>query len=877
MIALEQHPRRGSRVGRLLALSAAALLVAPASQAGAASVTVTPPGAAPGAKVTVAGEGFVAGARGTLRLDRTALGRARGARAGTVSATVRIPRSARRGAHRLVLRVGRRSVAVPFRVVRATPSVVSSLTVAQGGQRVGLATVSGERVELRGAGFRARSVVRASLGDSLRRAVRADRRGSFRLSFAAPARLAGRRRIVLSSAGVRLSIPFRVTVSGPAGAPGGAGTAAACLNSSAVAPRALGAATSTASSVKVSLPHRLDFGRSHAGVADGAGVGTGFTRVAAVPGRSGHVPANLTVDGGAGVLAQRTTAGTTSGESHWADNALGVGVDAPSNLSFVQATLLGPCATGAGEEAGLFFGEDQRNQVRVAAVSTPAGTKIQLVMEEKGRVTARQESAALDLRSSRVTLALRADPSNRSVAATYRLDGGAARAVSTVTAPGGFFSFDAAGGDNTVGTSTYTGLYATHRGASRPTTFRWDDFSVEDVSPPAAVDTTVRFARSSFPLKRPTSIVEGPDGRLYVSEMGGRIHILTLDVNKRVVDDTVSSALGSRLLLGITLDPASTPGNVVIWASHSSPGAEMGVANSGTVSRLSGTNLSTKADVITGLPRAYADHAPNSLHFGPDGKLYVAIGSNTAGGGTIADLKFGTIEEQPLSAAIVVADVKNPAFRGSCARPDGNLYGPPPCDVTPHATGLRNPYDFVFHPNGQMYSAVNGLGADGAFPVRPAPPCFGTASPEKWDEGGQFPGEQPDLLLRVERDKYYGHPNPSRGECVFRDGRYQDVDPLPNYVPPMHELGLHTSSNGTIAYRSNAFGGALKGDLLIVNFSVPDNLIRVKLSADGRSVVSTSPLAADFDGPLALAEGADGTLYVGEFYTDQVSVLRPGG
>ena len=875
MAALEHPAGTRTRAGLALTLSAVALASAPASAAAAASVTVTPPSAAPGAAVTVRGEGFAARARASLRLGRVSLGRARASRGGAVSAAVRVPRSARRGTHRLVIRAGRRSVVVPFTVVRTTPPIVSSLTVAAGGQRVVLGSVSGERVELRGAGFRSRALIRASLAKSVRRSARTDRRGSFRLSFAVPARVAGRRRIVLRSSGVRLSIPFRVTGPSSAGGPGADG--AACPGSSAVAPRALGAPVSTASTVRVSLPHRLDFGRSHAGVADGAGVGTGFTRVQAVPGRSGHVPANLTVDTGAGVLSLRTTAGTTSGDSHWSDNALGVGVDAPSNLSFVQATLLGACATGAGEEAGLFFGEDQRNQVRLSTVSTPAGTKLQLVMEERGRVTARHESAALDLRSARVTLALRADPSNRSITGTYHIDGGPARSVATVTAPGGFFSFDAAGGDNAVGTSTYTGLYATHRAASRATTFRWDDFSVEDVSPPPVVDTTIRWARSAFPLKQPTSILEGPDGRLYVSEMGGTIHILTLDANKRVIDDQESSALADRLLLGITLDPASTRDNVVIWASHSSKGAEMGVANSGTVSRLSGPELSTRADVITGLPRAFADHAPNSLHFGPDGRLYVAVGSNTAGGATIADLKFGTIEEQPLSGAIVVADVKAPGFDGSCARPDGNLYGPPPCSVTPYATGLRNPYDFVFHPNGHMYSAVNGLGADGAFPVRSSPPCFGVASPERWDEGGQFPGEQPDLLLRVEPGKYYGHPNPSRGECVFGDGRYQDAEPPANYVPPMHVLGLHTSSNGTIAYRSNAFGGALRGDLLIVNFSVPDNLIRVRLSADGRSVLSTSALAAGFDGPLALAEGSDGTLYVGEFYTGQVSVLRPGG
>jgi large repetitive protein len=133
--------------------------------------------------------------------------------------------------------------------------------------------------------------------------------------------------------------------------------------------------------------------------------------------------------------------------------------------------------------------------------------------------------------------------------------------------------------------------------------------------------------------------------------------------------------------------------------------------------------------------------------------------------------------------------------------------------------------------------------------------------------------------VRVERGKYYGHPNPSRGECVYFDGHYQRVPPLPNFVPAMHLLGEHKSPNGTIAYRSNAFGGALRGDLLIANYSVGDDITRIKLSADGRSVVSQTTLQTGFifNNPLPLAEGSDGTIYVGEHGGDKVTALRPAG
>jgi N-acetylneuraminic acid mutarotase len=275
--------------------------------------------------------------------------------------------------------------------------------------------------------------------------------------------------------------------------------------------------------------------------------------------------------------------------------------------------------------------------------------------------------------------------------------------------------------------------------------------------------------------------------------------------------------------------------------------------------------------VITGLPRAFANHAVNSIHFGPDGKLYIAQGGNTgAGAANNANTEFGTRAEQPLSAALLVADVNAAGFDGSCATPE-NTFGPSPCDVVPYATGFRNMYDFVFHSNGSIYGPDNGLGVDGSYPPTPTPPCtdFG-------DVTLNGPGEQPDILNRIEQGKYYGHPNPYRNECVFKNGSLQGVPPLPNYVPPIYTLGAHTSSDGTIEYTSNAaLGGALKGELLIANYSAGDDITRIKLSADGRSVVSAQRLASGFNNPLPLAQGPDGTIYVGENGGNLVTSLKP--
>jgi N-acetylneuraminic acid mutarotase len=101
------------------------------------------------------------------------------------------------------------------------------------------------------------------------------------------------------------------------------------------------------------------------------------------------------------------------------------------------------------------------------------------------------------------------------------------------------------------------------------------------------------------------------------------------------------------------------------------------------------------------------------------------------------------------------------------------------------------------------------------------------------------------------------------------------VSPLPNYQPPIFTLGSNSSSNGTIEYLSDVFCSQLQGQLLIANYSVGDDIMHIKLAPDGRSVVSSGVLANGFNDPLPLAQGPDGTIYVGEFGGDLVTALAP--
>jgi hypothetical protein len=64
-------------------------------------------------------------------------------------------------------------------------------------------------------------------------------------------------------------------------------------------------------------------------------------------------------------------------------------------------------------------------------------------------------------------------------------------------------------------------------------------------------------------------------------------------------------------------------------------------------------------DYVTGLPRSREQHAPNAVHFGPDGWLYVTIGSDTNYGAP--STPFGQLPERYLTAGVLRFNVNGDA------------------------------------------------------------------------------------------------------------------------------------------------------------------------------------------------------------------------
>jgi len=395
-------------------------------------------------------------------------------------------------------------------------------------------------------------------------------------------------------------------------------------------------------------------------------------------------------------------------------------------------------------------------------------------------------------------------------------------------------------------------------------------------------------------LKHPTTVQFGPDGKLYVGQQDGYIHALTLDANRNVTAvqriDTIHDSPNSnpdgspaptvvgRHLIGIDFDPASTPEQPILWTVHSDPRfcfnktPETCSVNteSGILTRLVGPSFDTPAnrkDYVTGLPRSRENHSPNAIHFGPDGWLYMTIGSNTNYGAP--STAFSGLPEEYLTAAVVRINVNGAASQFPIDVTNVNSAG----DLSPgvfelYATGYRNPYDFLWHSNGKMYANVNA----GNFTAGTTPgPEHGCPDGYAFD-----PGTRADYLAVVSEGDYGGNPNPARGECILDDGTMYSPPkaPEPNYRKPILHYSNGTSSDGMTEYTAPTFGGQLLHNIISATFAGSQSVRRVVLADNGQSVLFEEDLAI-FNQPLDVAVGSEGSIYVAEYGANDLQIMEP--
>lgn len=416
-------------------------------------------------------------------------------------------------------------------------------------------------------------------------------------------------------------------------------------------------------------------------------------------------------------------------------------------------------------------------------------------------------------------------------------------------------------------------------------------------------DPRVAFARTAV-VSGPavTSLTIGPDGLLYGTALDGILRRWPILADGTLGPVESNPTFAGLALIGLVFDPLAPE---VLWLTVNQSLVAPAEKFSSRVVRatIGGPGFTLEAqDYLVGLPRSARDHLSNSLAFGPDGYLYLTLGSNSATGAP--DGPWYYRDETQLSASILRIDPRLSADLPLNVRtqpePAGEGvpyvgYDPlaPGAPVTLHATGIRNAYDLLWHSNGQLYSATNGSAAGGNTPASP------------FDVVPMVPGltrvgVQDDHLYRIEGGGYYGHPNPARGQYVLNGGNpTAEVDPaevvaignysgypigtMPdaNYRGYARNLGRSRSPNGTIEYRSPLFGGALTNRLLIVEYSGGDGIIGLAPAVDGTIPHDSAiHVVGGLNDPLDLVEDQrNGNLYVCELFTNgvsgRISLLRP--
>jgi glucose/arabinose dehydrogenase len=189
-------------------------------------------------------------------------------------------------------------------------------------------------------------------------------------------------------------------------------------------------------------------------------------------------------------------------------------------------------------------------------------------------------------------------------------------------------------------------------------------------------------------LSEPTAMAFAPDGRLFVCQQGGQLRVIKNGALLPAPFLTVTTdATGERGLLGVTFDPnfAANQFVYVYYTVTSSPRhnrVSRFTANGDTVAPNSEVVVIELSDLSATI------HNGGAIHFGPDGKLYIATGENgvPSNAQTFSNL-LGKILRLNSDGAI---PADNP-FINQVAGQSRAIW----------ALGLRNPYTFAFQPGAQ--------------------------------------------------------------------------------------------------------------------------------------------------------------------------------
>jgi len=236
---------------------------------------------------------------------------------------------------------------------------------------------------------------------------------------------------------------------------------------------------------------------------------------------------------------------------------------------------------------------------------------------------------------------------------------------------------------------------------------------------PAGFTETLITTQSN--LASPTAMEISPTGEFWVLEQAGEVEFIRADGSSFTALDITVDSQGERGLLGIAFDPSydgAGPNADYVYLYYTKPRTgQTDPANNQVVRyEIDGAGTDTpelvNEEMIRELPPEDEDnnletngdtnHNGGAIHFGPDGKLYVAIGDHNYDGAQAThpsqrtDTPFGKMLRLNPDGS---NPDDNPFYNGSATNWEGSIW----------AMGLRNPFTFAIDPaDGRVF--INDVG-----------------------------------------------------------------------------------------------------------------------------------------------------------------------
>jgi glucose/arabinose dehydrogenase len=348
----------------------------------------------------------------------------------------------------------------------------------------------------------------------------------------------------------------------------------------------------------------------------------------------------------------------------------------------------------------------------------------------------------------------------------------------------------------------------------------------EDVALPAGYHLEPVVSGLTFP----TGVTFDEAGRLYVIEAGYSYgEVWTTPRLLRVEDDGRLATLASGGRNG--------PWTGVVHHRGAFYVAEGGELEGGRLLRI--TPDGTVTALLSNLP-SRGDHHTNGPAVGPDGWLYVGVGTYTNAGIVGEDnAEFGWLARYPdlhdlpcrdITLTGVNVTTKNPltpdpddqaetgAFSpfGRPTAPGQTIRGQVPCSgailrLRPDggapelvAWGFRNPFGLAFAPDGRLFVTDNSYDDRGSRPVHGAGDLLWAVTPGTWYGWPDFHGGR-----RLDEGDHYQAPGKPRPPMLL--AAHPTQPPRPAAV-----FGVHSSSNGFDFSRSPTFGSV--GQAFVAQF-----------------------------------------------------------